>query len=313
MLELNQVSKRFGAKQVLNALNLKVHANEIVGLLGPNGAGKSTCLRIAAGVARSDSGTVSISGNQVTPDAPASKSVIGYMPERVPLYGALRVERQLEFVARMRGIAVADIRSAVEEVITKLHLQDVRRQLVGRLSKGFRQRVGLAQSLLGDPSVLLLDEPTSGLDPFQIIEARDYIREVARDRAVVVSTHIVHEMESLCSRVVYLHEGSLTRLSDTAATHRDVRIRLRLTNATADAVTAQLKTAPFACEFLSQQLANGSDLELVCRIAMSDSGHLARVLLQSGELEVFVPLNENLEHQIMSHFANAEREGGADA
>ncbi|MGB1882073.1 MAG: ABC transporter ATP-binding protein, partial [Gammaproteobacteria bacterium] len=222
VLKLRAIDKRFRRHRVLSDLNLTVTRGEIVGLLGPNGSGKTTTLRLAAGYLWPDSGRVFLNEQSLTPESTALRQRIGYLPERIPLYDPLTVRQQLVFVARARGLRGAAVRSAVTEAAAAFDLEPVIARVVGRLSKGFRQRVGLAQALLGEPDLLLLDEPTSGLDPFQILEAREMIRRASAHRAVIVSTHIVQEISALCSRVVYLREGRLVELERgvAAANHR---------------------------------------------------------------------------------------------
>lgn len=212
LLKFDRLSKRFGQRQVINELDFELHSGEIVGLLGPNGAGKTTTLRIAAGHTWPSSGEVWLHQQRFNPGCSQMRSHIGYLPERVPLYDAFSVHQQLEFVAAARGLNREQIAAAVAAQLSNFSLETVADRLIQRLSKGYRQRVGLAQTLLGSPSVVLLDEPTNGLDPLQIIAARDMIRTAAVGRAMVISTHIVQEIEALCSRAVYLDRGKLINL-----------------------------------------------------------------------------------------------------
>lgn len=214
VLELHGLEKRYRRRAVLNGLNLSVRRGEIIGLLGPNGCGKTTTLRIAAGYSWPDAGHVRVSGQAFNPAVSSARATIGYLPERAPLYEAFRVQRYLSFVAAAKGIRGAARREAVARALDACDLQAVRSRVIAQLSKGFRQRVGLAQAILGEPDLLLLDEPTNGLDPVQILDARRLIRNAARDRAVIFSTHIMQEVEALCTRVVYLNDGVLVELSD---------------------------------------------------------------------------------------------------
>lgn len=201
---VEQVDKSFGSRQVLHRLDFRIDPGEIVGLLGPNGSGKTTTLRLVAGFYQPDAGRVSIPalGN-------APGHAIGYLPERAPLYDALSVDHYLQFVARCKRLRGKAARAAIENALQAFDLEGVRSSAIGRLSKGFRQRVGLAQAILGDPSVLLLDEATNGLDPMQIVEARQMIRKAARGRAVIFSSHLMQEVEALCTRVLILRAGEL--------------------------------------------------------------------------------------------------------
>ncbi|MGE0483866.1 MAG: ABC transporter ATP-binding protein [Gammaproteobacteria bacterium] len=212
VLVLAGIGKRYRRRSVLSGLDLALARGEIVGLLGPNGSGKTTTLRIAAGYLWPDDGEVRLAGQAFDPDQAALRARIGYLPERVPLYDPFTVGEYLGFVAAARGLRGQARDGAVARVLEAFELGDVRARVIGRLSKGFRQRVGLAQALVGEPDVLLLDEPTNGLDPFQIQEARRMIRTAASGRGVIFSTHILQEVAALCTRVVYLHEGRLVGL-----------------------------------------------------------------------------------------------------
>ncbi len=196
---LERVDKHFGSRQVLHGVDFRVGPGEIVGLLGPNGSGKTTTLRLVAGYYQPDAG-------QVRVDAGGTRHV-GYLPERAPLYDALSVQHYLEFVGRCKGVARRALAADIDRAVAAFDLAAVRHSAIGRLSKGFRQRVGLAQAVLGDPSVLLLDEATNGLDPMQIIEARQMIRHVAEGRAVIFSSHLMQEVQALCTRAVILRHG----------------------------------------------------------------------------------------------------------
>lgn len=198
VLRLRDVSKRFGAREALRGLSLELLRGEIVGLLGPNGSGKTTALRIAAGVLAFDHGVVEPKGRALR---------LGYLPEGVPLYDALRVDDMLDFVARAKGLHGDARTTAVDEAIAACDLTGWRARRVGQLSKGTRQRVGLAQAILGAPDLLLLDEATSGLDPLQAREARRKIRDGAASRGTIFSTHVLQEAAALCDRVVILRDG----------------------------------------------------------------------------------------------------------
>lgn len=198
VLTLRAVYKHFGRRPALEALSLEVGKGEVVGLLGPNGSGKTTAMRIAAGVIRPDRGEISMIG------ASGSRCAIGYLPERTPLYDTLRVRDMLRFVAGAKGLAAAP---AIDAVATRCDLGALLGTPIARLSKGMRQRVGLATALLGDPDLLLLDEATAGLDPLQAREARRQIRERAAERAILFSTHSLNEAAALCDRVLILVGG----------------------------------------------------------------------------------------------------------
>ena len=193
MVSLQHISKSFGSQKVLNDVSLEIPAGQIVGLLGPNGAGKSTLMKILIGLWSADSGTV--------------PSRIGYLPENNPLYEEMYVTEYLQFMAKMTNDKCQ--MTNVDALIDKVGLTPERHKHIRELSKGYRQRVGLAQALLGDPELLILDEPTTGLDPNQLVEIRSLIRSLGKDRTVILSTHIMQEVREMCDRVVILDHGEI--------------------------------------------------------------------------------------------------------
>lgn len=209
MISVQNISKDYGSFRALHNLSFDVTAGEVLGLLGPNGAGKTTILRILTGFFPPTEGRVSLNGVLMADDPVAVKRRIGYLPEQVSLYPDLRVEELLRFVAEIKGVARRQIKDEIENKMSLTGVLGVRRRLVGELSKGFRQRLGLAQALVGDPDVLILDEPTNGLDPHQIIEIRGLIRELGRERTLILSTHILPEASLLCGRVLILNQGRI--------------------------------------------------------------------------------------------------------
>ncbi len=300
VLKLQAIDKRFRRHRVLSDLNLTVTRGEIVGLLGPNGSGKTTTLRLAAGYLWPDSGQVFLNEQALTPESTALRQRIGYLPERIPLYDPLTVRQQLVFVARARGLRGAAVRSAVTEAAAAFDLESVLARVVGRLSKGFRQRVGLAQALLGEPDLLLLDEPTSGLDPFQILEAREMIRRASAHRAVIVSTHIVQEISALCSRVVYLREGRLVELERGvgAANHRLALIAAADETRVLEAVSA----LDPAIAVISREASADARSQLVFDLTSSATAPaaLARRLTEVTALERFAPVEADLESALVA-------------
>lgn len=207
MIEVHNLTKRYGRQTAVDAINFKVDKGEILGFLGPNGAGKTTTMRVLAGYLPPTEGQVKVAGYDVFADPLAVKKRVGYAPEVPPLYPDLDVQTFLNFCARIKGVAKAQRRAAVDEAIEKARVGDARGKLIGRLSKGYRQRVGIAQAILGSPEVLILDEPTAGLDPKQITETRELIRHLGGDHTVVLSTHILPEVSMTCSRVLIINKG----------------------------------------------------------------------------------------------------------
>ena len=209
MIELKNVTKYFGDYPAITDISFTVDDGEIVGFLGPNGAGKSTTMKIITGFLPPSAGKISVAGHDVVTDSLAARSNIGYLPETVPLYGEMTVKDYLTFMGRIRGMSRSKIRSRIDEVVDLCRLIDYRNSHISKLSKGFRQRVGIAQAILHEPKVLILDEPTIGIDPRQVIETRDLIESLGGDRTVLVSSHLLDEVERMCGRVIIIDHGSI--------------------------------------------------------------------------------------------------------
>ncbi len=209
MIEVRNLSKTFGATVALNDVSFDVRKGEVLGFLGPNGAGKTTAMRIITCYFPPDSGTVKVAGFDTATDSVEVRRHIGYLPESAPLYPDMGVVEYLHFVGRMRGLDEPLLSKRTEQMIETCGLERMAHRIIGTLSKGYRQRVGLAQTLIHDPDVLVLDEPTTGLDPNQIVEIRELIRRIGQEKTVILSTHILPEVESTCSRVIIINEGRL--------------------------------------------------------------------------------------------------------
>jgi ABC-2 type transport system ATP-binding protein len=209
MIRVRGISKCFGATRALKDVSFSVEAGELVGFLGPNGAGKTTTLRILSSFLVADQGSAEMAGFDIRSAREQACSRIGYMPERAPLHEDMRVTEFLSFRARLKGVPRADLANRLESVLEQLELGPVRRRLIARLSRGFRQRVALADALIADPKVLLLDEPTSGLDPLQRRAFRDLLVALSKDRSVLFSSHVLPEVEAVASRFLVLSKGRL--------------------------------------------------------------------------------------------------------
>ncbi|HYW20749.1 MAG TPA: ABC transporter ATP-binding protein [Nodularia sp. (in: cyanobacteria)] len=209
MIEVEHLSKTYGSTPAINDVTFNVEPGEILGFLGPNGAGKTTTMRILAGYLPATEGKARIAGFDVNDDSLAVRQRIGYLPETPPLYPEMTVEGFLHFVARIKGISAGDRTEKVTAAITRCNLEDKRKVIIRKLSKGYRQRVGIAQAIVHDPPAIILDEPTVGLDPRQIIEVRNLIKSLAGTHTIILSTHILPEVSMTCSRVAIINRGRL--------------------------------------------------------------------------------------------------------
>lgn len=216
MIELKQVTKRYGAVEAVKDISFTAPKGQIVGLLGQNGAGKTTTLNILTGYMPPTSGQVLVDGMDMLSNARDCKRAIGYLPEKPPLYDEMTVRSYLKFVCELKEVERKAIPAHVDEVMGICGLKEVAGRLIGHLSKGYRQRVGVAQALCGDPPVLVLDEPTVGLDPRQVVEIRALIRQLGANHTVIFSSHLLSEIQQLCQRVIILHRGKLIREADMA-------------------------------------------------------------------------------------------------
>jgi ABC-2 type transport system ATP-binding protein len=216
VIEVQHLTKRFGQLVAVDDVSFRVEQGEVVGFLGPNGAGKTTVMRILTAFLPATSGTVRVAGADPFWQSLAVRRQVGYLPESVPLYAEMRVAEYLFHRARLKGVAACERKRRVAEVMERCGIPEVAHRLIGQLSRGYRQRVGLADALVNDPPILILDEPTVGLDPNQVRLVREMIRELGRDRTVLLSTHILSEVELICPRVIVLSAGRLVADGRTA-------------------------------------------------------------------------------------------------
>src|SRR5437867_6538807 len=212
MIEVQGLTKRYGPTVAVSEVSFEVRKGEVLGFLGPNGAGKTTTMRVITGYLPPSAGKVRVAGVDVVEEPLEAKQHTGYLPENPPVYPDMTVVEYLAFVARIKGLPRGEVKKRVDEVNEKCAITDVRERQIGKLSKGYRQRVGLAQALIHNPDVLILDEPTAGLDPKQIIETRELIRGFAGQHTVVLSTHILPEVSKTCQRVVIINKGRVVAI-----------------------------------------------------------------------------------------------------
>jgi len=295
MIKVENLTKKYGNIIAIDNISFEVGKGEILGFLGPNGAGKTTVMRIITGYMPPDAGSVEVSGFDILESSLEAKKEIGYLPENPPLYYDMTVVDFLDFVAGLKGVE-SEKNFRIENSMNKCGISDVKNRLIGNLSKGYRQRVGIAQALLNDPSVLVLDEPTIGLDPKQIIEIRDLIKQLGAQRTVILSTHILPEAMMTCSKVVILNKGrialetSLGELSDKLDGGNDIIIKLGQHGSN---VLEKLKSLPSVSEVTEQDNGlynvksnSGKDIrDDVARLSIDNGWGLKELRSRSNTLE----------------------------
>lgn len=263
MIEVRELTKSYGDKLALDHVSFSIDSGQVVGLLGLNGAGKSTTMNILTGYISATDGRVTIDGHDIVSESKAAKKVIGYMPEQPAFYPELRVDEHLNFICDLKGVTKnrAEREAHIADICERVGITHMRRRMVRNLSKGYRQRVGFAQALIGHPKVIILDEPTVGLDPSQIVEIRKLIKESGRDNTVIVSSHILSEIQAICNRIIVLNagrivaDGSPDQLSSQLNSTNRIRVRVR-----GDADRAK------------DILGNVKDVRAVRKIAQSEPG-----------------------------------------
>ena len=234
MIEVENLTRYYGTRRAINNLSFQIEKGEVVGFLGPNGAGKSTTMNIISCILSASSGSVKINGFDTFEQSLEIRKAIGYLPETPPLYPDMVVTDYLNFSAGIRGVDAKKTTTAVQRVLEKCSLKDVGHRIIGRLSKGYQQRVGLAQAMVHDPEILILDEPTIGLDPIQIIEIRKLIQELAAEHTIILSSHILPEITQICKRVIIINEGEIAAVDSlgglTASLRKSERLSLTVRN-----------------------------------------------------------------------------------
>ncbi len=304
LLDLQNLTKRFGRLTAVDAMSFSVARGEVLGFLGPNGSGKTTTMRMVTGFLPPTSGSAVVCGHEVTRAPIEVKRRVGYLPEGAPLYGDMTPVELLDFVARIRGFSGADKSGRIEKSVASLMLEEVAHRPIETLSKGFKRRVGLAQAILLDPEILILDEPTDGLDPNQKHEVRGLLNEMAGDKAIVISTHILEEVEAVCSRAIIIAGGKIVAdaepeaLKARSARHKAVALRLKTADAARgaellsklDAVTRveTVRENGASTEILAYP-SNGQDILAPVHGSLAEAGvEVEEIFLERGRLdEVF--------------------------
>src|ERR1700692_3763199 len=253
MITVNGLTKKYAHQTAVDRISFEVPRGQIVGFLGPNGAGKTTTMRMLTCFLTPTGGTATVAGFDILEQPLEVKKRIGYLPETPPVYPEMRVAEYLTFVGQLKGLAGAELRSRVDYSCERCAIADVRNKIIGKLSKGYRQRVGLAQAIIHNPDVLILDEPTAGLDPKQINETRDLIKSLAGDHTIILSTHILPEVSQTCEQVIIINKGkvvatdSVSNLQGRARSGESVLLEIGARNGSVDSVAVQRRLERVSC------------------------------------------------------------------
>jgi len=296
MIEVSNLSKRFGRHLAVRDISFSVAKGEIVGFLGPNGAGKTTTLRMLTGFLPPSAGSATVAGFDIFRQSMEARKNIGYMPENVPLYDDMRVREYLTFRARLKGLSNSDTRRQVQHVLDICGLESVRRKMIKALSKGFRQRVGLADALVHEPDLLILDEPTNGLDPIQIRQIRELIKRLAKNHTVLISTHILSEVEMIADRVIIVDNGQVKATGTPQKLAAEMRTAGRVQTeiqAPVDVATGHLGNLPNVKKVSSEELEDN----WIRFTLWSDSGTDTRQAVHLLAAEHQWPLRSLFRHQ----------------
>jgi len=309
MINVSGLTKSYGKNRGINDISFTIPEGEIVGFLGPNGAGKTTTMNIITGYLTADIGNVEVAGIDMLKNPIEAKKHIGYLPEQPPLYHTMTVEAYLDFVYELKGVKSPSQKTHISDICEIIGLTDVYKRVIGHLSKGYRQRVGLAQALIGDPDVLILDEPTVGLDPRQIVEIRNVIKDMGKKRTIILSTHILPEVSAICERVLVITNGVIVaddkpeNLAGTAVGARAMMVRIAGSSGSVRTVLDKLdgvkkisslgKKEADSCDFLIESK-QGVDIRRPMFAALSKEGYPILMLRpQSDSLEdIFLKLTE---------------------
>lgn len=266
MIKIDNLSKFYGNHAAIESISLKIEKGEIVGLLGPNGAGKSTTMNIITGYISATEGSVLLDGFDILKNPVQAKKRIGYLPEIPPLYMDMTVEEYLNFVSKLKKVEKNNIKEHIDVILESIKLSDVRKRLIKNLSKGYKQRVGLAQAIVGNPEVLILDEPTVGLDPKQIIEIRDLISKLGKEHTIILSSHILSEVSAICDRVIIINKGSIVAegtpedLSHKLSCGTKISLRIKSAKAEAEEV---IKSVPYINSITDDGIKEPNTIDLI--------------------------------------------------
>lgn len=329
MIQVSHLTKYYGDFLAVNDLSFEIQDGHVYGFLGPNGAGKSTTMNIMTGCLSPTDGTVKIGGFDILEQPEAAKKLIGYLPEQPPLYPSETPQEYLTFVGEAKGLRGKELREEIDSAVQSAGIENVRDRLIGTLSKGYRQRVGIAQALLGKPQVIILDEPTVGLDPIQIIEIRDLIKELGKTHTVILSSHILSEVQAVCEQVLIISKGKLVafdtpeNLEKVLLSSSGVTFQVEADKADAESILAQaegisgweVKNADGVCS-VTANLADGQDAKAVCgKLTMAFAAKglpVFEMRTKKANLEdVFLELTESGAAEDAQDSAESEQESEA--
>ena len=282
MIEVKNLTRYYGTRRAINNISFQIEKGEVVGFLGPNGAGKSTTMNIISCILPASSGSAKINGFDTFEQSLEIRKVIGYLPETPPLYSDMIVSDYLNFAAGVRGVDTKRISSSVDRVIEKCSLKDVSHRIIGRLSKGYQQRVGLAQSMVHDPEILILDEPTIGLDPIQIIEIRKLIQELTAEHTIILSSHILPEITQICKRVIIINEGEIAAVDSLGGLAASLRKSERLSLTVRNSENNIVEKLNGLDQVISTTNSEGNEYLIECALRSNLQDGIAKLALENN-------------------------------
>ena len=282
MIEVKNLTRYYGTRRAINNISFQIEKGEVVGFLGPNGAGKSTTMNIISCILPASSGSAKINGFDTFEQSLEIRKVIGYLPETPPLYSDMIVSDYLNFAAGVRGVDTKRISSSVDRVIEKCSLKDVGHRIIGRLSKGYQQRVGLAQAMVHDPEILILDEPTIGLDPIQIIEIRKLIQELTTEHTIILSSHILPEINQICKRVIIINDGEIAAVDSLGGLAASLRKSERLSLTVRNSENNIVEKLNGLNQVISATNSEGNQYLIECALRSNLQDEIAKLALENN-------------------------------
>ena len=282
MIEVKNLTRYYGTRRAINNISFQIEKGEVVGFLGPNGAGKSTTMNIISCILSASSGSAKINGFDTFEQSLEIRKIIGYLPETPPLYSDMIVADYLNFAAGIRGVDTKRISSSVDRVIEKCSLKDVGHRIIGRLSKGYQQRVGLAQAMVHDPEILILDEPTIGLDPIQIIEIRKLIQELTTEHTIILSSHILPEITQICKRVIIINDGEIAAVDSLGGLAASLRKSDRLSLTVRNSENNVIEKLNGLDQIISATNGGGNQYLIECALSSNLQDEIAKLALENN-------------------------------